>query len=85
MKYNRKQEVHLVRAGSVLRPGLLRREGPATRSRVREESCLQRVPHGETTSKEVSQENYENIVTVILPPKQKLMSIVAIGGSARTW
>ena len=50
-----KQEVHLVRAGSLLYPELLHKEGPATRSQVREER-LQRIPHGKTTSKEVSKE-----------------------------
>ena len=54
--YNRKQEVHLIRAGSLLYPELLHQEGPATRSQVREERRLQRIPHGKTTSKEVSKE-----------------------------
>ena len=47
-----KQEVHLIRAGSVLHPELLHQEGPATRPQVREESRLQRIPHGKSTSKE---------------------------------
>ena len=51
-----KQEVHLVRAGSLLYPELLHQEGPATRSQVREERRLQRIPHGKTTPKEVSKE-----------------------------
>ena len=34
---NRKQEVHQVRAGSLLYPKLLHQERPATRSQVREE------------------------------------------------
>ena len=55
-RYNRKQEVHLIRAGSVLHPELLHQEGPATRSQVREESRLQRIPHGKSTSKKVSKE-----------------------------
>ena len=54
--YNWKQEVHLVRAGSLLYPELLHQKGPATRSQVREERKLQRIPHGKTTSKEVSKE-----------------------------
>ena len=37
-------------------PELLHKEGPATRSQVRESTWLQRVPHGKSTSKEVSQE-----------------------------
>ena len=40
----------------VLHPELLHKEGPATRSQVREETWLQRVPHGKSTSKEVSKE-----------------------------
>ena len=54
--YYRKQEVHLIRAGFVFHPELLHKEGPATRSQVRESTWLQRVPHGKSTSKEVSQE-----------------------------
>ena len=54
--YNRKQEVHLVRAGSLLYPELLHQKGPATRSQVREERRLQRIPHGKPTPKEVSKE-----------------------------
>ena len=54
-RYYRKQEVHLIRAGFVLHPELLHKEGPATRSQVRESTWLQRVPHGKSTSKEVSQ------------------------------
>ena len=46
LRDNRKQEVYLIRAGSVLHPELLHQERPATRSPVREESRLQRVPHG---------------------------------------
>ena len=49
--YNRKQEVHLVLAGSLLYPELLHKEGPTTRSQVREERRLQRIPHGKSTSK----------------------------------
>ena len=55
-RYNRKQEVHLVRVGSLLYPELLHQERSATRSQVREERRLQRIPHGKTTSKEVSKE-----------------------------
>ena len=51
-----KQEVHLIRAGFVLHPELLHKEGPATRSQVRQSTWLQRVPHGTSMSKEVSQE-----------------------------
>ena len=49
--YYRKQEVHLIRAGFVLHPELLHKEGPATRSQVRKSTWLQRIPHGKTTSK----------------------------------
>ena len=35
---------------------LQHQEGPATRSQVREERRLQRIPHGKTTPKEVSKE-----------------------------
>ena len=56
--YNRKQEVYLVRAGSLLYPELLHQEGLATRSQVREER-LQRIPHGKSTSKEVSKETIQ--------------------------
>ena len=40
----------------VLHPKLLHQEGSATRSQVREERRLQRIPHGKTTSKEVTKE-----------------------------
>ena len=52
----RKQEVYLVRVESLLYPELLHQEGPSTRSQEREERRLQRIPHGKTTSKEVSKE-----------------------------
>ena len=45
-----------IRAGFVLHPELLHKEGPATRSQVRESTRMQRIPHGESASKEVSQE-----------------------------
>ena len=60
-------EVHLVRAGSLLYPELLHQEGPATRSQVREESRLQRIPHGKTTSKEVSKETIRKHSRSIYP------------------
>ena len=53
---NRKQEVHLTRAGVVLHPELLHQEGSTRRSQVREETRMQRIPHGKTTSKKVSKE-----------------------------
>ena len=34
----------------------LHQEGPATRSQIREETWMQRIPHGKSTSKKVSQE-----------------------------
>ena len=37
-------------------PNFYIRKGPTTRSQVREERRLQRIPHGKTTSKEVSKE-----------------------------
>ena len=37
-------------------PNFLRKERPATRSQVREETWMQRIIHGKSTSKEVSQE-----------------------------
>ena len=37
-------------------PNFYIREGPTTRSQVREESRLQRIPHGKSTSKKVSKE-----------------------------
>ena len=46
---------HRIRAGFVLHPELLHKEGPDTRSQVREETWMQRTPHGKSTSK-VSQE-----------------------------
>ena len=49
--YNRKQKVHLIRAGFVLHPELLHEEGPATRSQVREEIRLQRNSTKETIRK----------------------------------
>ena len=52
--YNRKQEVHLVRAGSLLYPELLHQEGPATRSQVREERRCSRISYCKSTPKEVS-------------------------------
>ena len=49
------QEVHLIPAGFVLHPELLHKEGPATRSQVREETWMQRIPHGKSTSKKMQQ------------------------------
>ena len=37
-------------------PNFLHKKGPATQSQVRESTWMQRVPHGKSTSKEVSQE-----------------------------
>ena len=62
-----KQEVHQVRAGSLLYPELLHQEGPATRSQVREERRLQRIPHGKSTSKEVSKETIQEHSRSIYP------------------
>ena len=65
--YNRKQEVYLVRVGSLLYPELFHQEGPATRSQVREERRLQRIPHGKTTSKEESKETLRKHSRSIYP------------------
>ena len=48
-------KVHLIRAGFVLHPELLHKEGPATRSQIRESTRIQRVPHSKSVSKEVLQ------------------------------
>ena len=45
----------LIRAGFVLHPELLQKEGPATRSQVWESTWMQRVPYGESTCKEMPQ------------------------------
>ena len=50
-----KQEVHFIRAGFLLHPELLHKEGPATRSQVREGTWMHKVLHGKSTSKEVTQ------------------------------
>ena len=55
-RFCRKQEVHVIRAGFVLHPELLHKEGPATRSQVWESTWVQRVPYGKSTSKEMPQE-----------------------------
>ena len=67
MKDDTKQEVHLIRAGFVLHHELLHKEGPATRSQVREERRLQRIPHSKTTSKEVSKETIRKHSRSIYP------------------
>ena len=51
----------------LLYPELLHKEGPATRSQVREERRLQRIPHGKTTSKEVSKETIRKHSRSIYP------------------
>ena len=48
-----------VRAGSLLHPELPHQEGPATRSQIRKERRLQRIPHGKSTPKEVSKETIQ--------------------------
>ena len=50
------KKLHLIRAGFVLHPELLHKEGPATRSQVWESTWMQRVPYGKSTSKEMPQE-----------------------------
>ena len=49
-------KVHLIRAGFVLHPELLHKEGPTTRSQVWESTWMQRAPYGKSTSKEMPQE-----------------------------
>ena len=49
------KKVHLIRAGFVLHPELLHKEGPATRSQVWESTSMQRIPYGESTCKEMPQ------------------------------
>ena len=61
------KKVHLIRAGFVLHPEFLHQEGPATRSQVREETRLQRIPHGKSTSKEVSKETLRKHSRSIYP------------------
>ena len=58
---------YLVRVGSLLYPELLHQEGPTTRSQVREERRLQRIPHGKSTSKEVSKETLRKHSRSIYP------------------
>ena len=65
--YSRKQEVHQVRSRSLLYPELLHKEGPTARSQVREERRLQRIPHGKSTSKEVSKERIQEHSRSIYP------------------
>ena len=65
--YKRKQKVYLVRVGSLLYPELLHQERPTTRSQVREERRLQRIPHGKSTSKEVSKETIRKHSRSIYP------------------
>ena len=48
-------------------PELLHQEGPATWSQVREERRLQRIPHGKSTSKEVSKETIRKHSRSIYP------------------
>ena len=47
-------KVHLIRAGFVLRPELLHKKGPATRSQVWKSTWMQRLLYGESTCKEMS-------------------------------
>ena len=48
-------------------PKLLHQEGPTTRSQVREESRLQRIPHGKSTSKKMSKETLRKHSRSIYP------------------
>ena len=52
----------LIRAGFFLHPELLHKEGPATRSQVRESTWLQRVPHSKINFKRgCRKKKYDNI------------------------
>ena len=66
-RHNWKQEMYLVRVGSLHYPEFLHQERPATRSQVREEGKLQRTPHGKTTSKGVSKETLRKHSRSICP------------------
>ena len=48
-------------------PKLLHQERPATRSQVREERRLQRIPHGKSTSKEVQETRIQEHSRSIYP------------------
>ena len=74
--HNRKQEVHFVRVGSLLCPELLHHEGLATRSQVREEGRLHRIPHGKTTPKRCVKRNNTRTFTIDLS---------VIRGSEKPW
>ena len=61
-----KQEVYLVRVGSLRYPELLHQEGPATWSQVREERRLQRIPHGKSNFKRRVERNNTKTFTIDL-------------------
>ena len=79
--YNRKQEVHLVRAGPLLYSELLHQEGPATRSQIREESRLQIIPHGKSTSTKVSKEKVWKHSRSIYPWQVLQKTMIELGRS----
>ena len=73
-----KQEVHLVRAGSLLYSELLHQEGPTTRSQVR----MQRIPHGKNNFKEgVERKHYENIHDRFISDKWFRKTLIELGRS----
>ena len=79
--YNRKQEVYLVRVGSLRYPELLHQKGPTTWSQVREERRLQRIPHGKTTSKEVSEETIRKYSRSIIRDTLFRKTMIELGRS----
>ena len=78
--YNRKQEVYLVRVGSLLYPELLHQERPTTRSQVREER-LQRIPHGKNNFKGDRKKHYENIHDRFIRDKWFRKTMIELGRS----
>ena len=78
-----KTKVHFIRAGSLLHPELLHQEGPATRLQVQEESRLQRIPHGNSTSKKVSKETLRNIHDRLIRDKIFRKTMIELGRFAK--
>ena len=86
--YNWQQEIHLIRAGSLLHPEVLHQERPATRSQVREERRLQRIPHGKTTSKRCRKKNMKTFMidlSVTWTSEKRWSSWVALKTSSLKW
>ena len=87
--YCRKLEVHLIRAGFVLHPELLHKEGPTTRSQVWESTWMQRVPYGKSTSKENAARRSMTASTIdssaTRPSGRRWSSWVALKMSSLKW